>query len=52
MALEQEMHSFDGLSSSSANRGIAPISPAEIDADRAALLRFGKKQVLKVSDCS
>ena len=50
MALEREMYGFHDLGSNGANRGAAPANRAEIDADRAALWRLGKKQVLKASD--
>ena len=52
MALEQEMQEFDGFSPKSADSGTASANRTEIDADRAVLLRLGKKQVLKVSSFS
>lgn len=52
MALEQEMHSLEGFRSRGITSGAEPPNPAEMDADRAVLLRLGKKQVLKVSDLS
>ena len=52
MALEQETHSLEGFRSKGTTSGAEPVNPAEMDADRAVLLRLGKKQVLKVSDLS
>lgn len=52
MAPDQEMHSFHGSSPDGTNRGAAPTNLAEVDADRAVLLRLGKKQVLKVVESS
>ena len=48
--LEQEMYTIDGFSSIGVNGGTAPANPADMDADPAALLRLGKKQVPKASD--
>lgn len=48
MALEQEMHTLEGFRSKRTTT--EPANPAEMDADRAVLLRLGKKQVLKVRD--
>ena len=52
MALEHEMHSLEGFRSKDAISGAEPANPAEMETDRAVLLRLGKKQVLKVSDLS
>ncbi len=52
MAPDQEMHSFHGSSPNGTNRGTALTNLTEVDADRAALLRLGKQQVLKVVDSS
>ena len=48
MEIEQEMYNFNGSSFTGADIGAAPANPAHIDPDRAALLRVGKRQVLKV----
>lgn len=52
MALEQELHSLKGFRSKGKRRNAEIVSSAEMDADRAVLLRLGKKQVLKVGDLS
>lgn len=52
MALEQEMHSLEGFRSKETRSGVETANSAEMDADRAVLLRLGKKQVLKVGDLS
>lgn len=44
------MYIVDGFSSIGVKGGAAPANPADMDADPAALLRLGNKQVPKASD--
>ena len=52
MAFEQEMHSPGGFRAKGTRNDAETVNPAEMDADRALLLRLGKKQVLKVGGLS